>query len=35
MYLLDTNVISEMRKSVGNANVKAWVGGQHTGSLYL
>jgi predicted nucleic acid-binding protein len=35
MYLLDTNVISETRKSAGNANVKAWVKAQPTGSLYL
>lgn len=35
MYLLDTNVISETRKSNGDPLAKAWVAAQPTGGLYL
>lgn len=35
-YLVDTNVISEVRKSTGaNAQVMAWWGSVHTSSIYL
>ena len=34
-WLLDTNVISELRKSNCDAQVKAWSDGQHPTSLYL
>lgn len=34
-YLLDTNVVSEARRSQGNANVKAWLTSVPANSLYL
>jgi predicted nucleic acid-binding protein len=34
-YLLDTNVVSELRKRDGNPGVKAWVAAQHTPDLGL
>jgi predicted nucleic acid-binding protein len=34
-YLLDTNVISELRKKNANANVLAWYDGVQPGQLYL
>ena len=35
MYLLDTNVISELRKPRCDANVKACIGGLPVNSLYI
>ena len=34
-FLLDTNIVSEVRRPQGNANVKDWVAGTPAGSLYL
>src|SRR5438874_7732091 len=34
-YLLDTNVVSEVRKGQGNARVKAWFGAIPSDDLYL
>jgi predicted nucleic acid-binding protein len=34
-YLLDTNVISEVRKAQGNSQVKAWFEATPTDDLYL
>ncbi|MDT0202208.1 type II toxin-antitoxin system VapC family toxin [Nocardioides sp. AE5] len=34
-YLLDTNVVSELRRRQGSAAVKAWVGNQRTTDLFL
>lgn len=34
-YLLDTNVISELRRRHGSAAVKAWVGDQRASDLFL
>jgi len=34
-WLLDTNVISELRKSNCDARVKAWTDSQHPASLFL
>lgn len=34
-FLLDTNVISEIRKPNGDANVRAWMSGVPAGDLYL
>ncbi|MEE4379671.1 MAG: type II toxin-antitoxin system VapC family toxin [Candidatus Competibacteraceae bacterium] len=35
MYLLDTNVVSELRKSRPDPKVKAWASGVETSRLYL
>ncbi|MEZ5590204.1 MAG: type II toxin-antitoxin system VapC family toxin [Gammaproteobacteria bacterium] len=35
MYLLDTNVISELRKTGADKQVKAWAGSVAANSLYL
>ena len=35
MYLLDTNVVSELRKPKPHGAVVAWVGAQDTTNLYL
>lgn len=35
MYLLDTNVISELRKPEADASVVEWAAGRHPGDLYL
>ena len=36
MFLLDTNVVSELRKArIADANVVAWAGSQSTSSLFL
>lgn len=37
IYLLDTNVVSELRKSADRADpgVRAWAGGQRTSELWL
>jgi predicted nucleic acid-binding protein len=34
-FLLDTNVLSEMRKPSGNANVLRWAAQHHTNDLFL
>ncbi|GAA2901174.1 type II toxin-antitoxin system VapC family toxin [Streptosporangium fragile] len=34
-YLLDTNVVSEVRKRNGSSHVRAWIGGAHGHTLYL
>ncbi|MEU8384092.1 type II toxin-antitoxin system VapC family toxin [Streptosporangium sp. NPDC048865] len=34
-YLLDTNVVSEVRKRNGSPHVKNWIGGAHGPTLYL
>ena len=34
-YLLDTNVVSEARKTRGDANVKAWLAPKHDSQLFL
>lgn len=34
-YLLDTNVVSELRRRGGSPSVKAWVGAQRAGDLFL
>ena len=34
-YLLDTNVLSEVRKPSGNANVRAWFGEVRSDELFL
>ena len=34
-YLLDTNVVSEVRKRNGSSHVKDWIGGAHGPTLYL
>ncbi len=34
-YLLDTNVLSELRKPRGDANVRAWFDGVRSDELYL
>jgi hypothetical protein len=34
-YLLDTNLVSELRKRGGNPGVKAWVAAQHTPDLVI
>ncbi|MFI0424662.1 type II toxin-antitoxin system VapC family toxin [Spongiactinospora sp. 9N601] len=34
-YLIDTNVISEVRKRSGSPHVKNWIGGTHGPTLYL
>ncbi|MBB2910129.1 hypothetical protein FHS43_001392 [Streptosporangium becharense] len=34
-YLLDTNVVSEVRKRNGSPNVRGWVSGAHGPTLYL
>ncbi|WP_419932241.1 PIN domain-containing protein [Candidatus Poriferisodalis sp.] len=35
MFVLDTNVVSELMRPVPEATVTAWVAGQATSSLYL
>ena len=35
MYLLDTNVVSELRKPKPHGGVVAWISGQNPSSLYL
>jgi toxin FitB len=35
MMLLDTNVVSEVRKSTCHRNVKAWIATQATDALYI
>lgn len=35
MYLLDTNVVSELRKPRANERVKAWAAGAPSASLFL
>lgn len=35
MLLLDTNVISEVRKSACDPKVRAWMAAQSTGSMYI
>ena len=35
MYLLDTNIISELRKSKPHGAVVAWINGVHESSLFL
>jgi predicted nucleic acid-binding protein len=35
MYLLDTNVISELRKRTGDSGVKQWAAAQHASDLAL
>ena len=34
-YLLDTNVVSELRRRSGDASVKRWVAAQHTEDLAI
>jgi predicted nucleic acid-binding protein len=34
-YLLDTNVLSELRKPQGNPNVRAWFEGVYSDALFL
>ncbi|SDG04171.1 hypothetical protein SAMN05421505_101193 [Sinosporangium album] len=34
-FLLDTNVVSEVRRRNGSARVKAWIGAAHGPTLYL
>ena len=34
-FLLDTNIVSEVRKPAGNANVKAWMASINGSELYL
>ncbi|GIH99370.1 type II toxin-antitoxin system VapC family toxin [Planobispora takensis] len=34
-YLLDTNVVSEVRKRNGSPHVRDWIGGSHGPTLYL
>lgn len=34
-FLLDTNILSELRRPNGNANVKAWLASVPSDSLYL
>ncbi|TMR91770.1 type II toxin-antitoxin system VapC family toxin [Nonomuraea basaltis] len=34
-YLLDTNVVSEVRKRKGSSHVRDWIGGAHGPTLYL
>jgi toxin FitB len=34
-FLIDTNVLSEMRKPSGNANVLRWAAQHHTNDLFL
>jgi toxin FitB len=35
MYLLDTNVVSELRKRRGDSGVKKWVAGQSAADLAI
>jgi predicted nucleic acid-binding protein len=35
MFLIDTDVLSELRKRQGNPRVRAWVQRQRTGDLFL